>query len=285
LDIEKAKHANTNHGVKIYTHPDELYNDVDALFAAPGYNSYKQLRTALRKSKHVFIDPPLQYSNLETRELINLSEEADVVVQIGFKHRYNPAFLAARPFISPNVRMIHTHSLKEYCAGDNHTHPVNDIMIHDIDNILSIVHSEIRKISAYGMSTSNSSPDVVNAIIEFHNGCIANLTASKIAAKNIQKAVFYNFGDYISIDMLNHKVYKYAKSTDTDRPIFSKNFGGLIRECLPVKNANELEDEFMAFSNSILHMKNPDISLENTSRTMHVIQEINTKIKLTSNCS
>ncbi|MDA3911449.1 MAG: Gfo/Idh/MocA family oxidoreductase [Bacteroidales bacterium] len=285
LDDKRIIDVKNRHGLKIYTHPDDLVQEADALFAAPGFNSYENLRNALRKSKHVFIDPPLNYNKQETRNLISLSDEADVVVHIGFPHRYNPAFLAARPFISPRVRMIHAHSMKQYVEENNKIHPVNDIMIHDIDNILSVVNSEIRKISAYGMSTSNASPDVVNAIIEFHNGCIANLTASKISATDLKQITFYNPANYVAIDMLKHKAYRYSKNSDAEMPLFSENFSDLVRECIPVKNANEIEDEFNAFSNSILHMKSPEISLENTSQTMRVIQEINSKIKLTSNCS
>ncbi len=285
LDDQRVKEVRKKHNLKIYPHPDELIQDVDAIFTAPNFNSYAYLRNALRKSKHLFIEPPLNYNTIETRDLINLSDEADVVVQIGLRHRYNPAFLAARPFIHPRVRMIHTHSLKQYHDLNRHIHPVNDIMIHDIDNILSVVNSEIRKISAYGMSTSNSSPDVVNAIIEFHNGCIANLTASKISAQDVQQAIFYNPSDYVSIDMLHNEAYRYSKNIDADMALFSQQFNDLVRECIPVKNANEVRDEFTAFSNSILQMKSAEISLENTSKTMRVLQEINSKIKLTSNCS
>jgi predicted dehydrogenase len=282
---ERTINISRQHGVKLFLHPDDLLNEVDAIFTAPGFNSYQCLKNALRKSKHLFVEPPLPYNSNETKELINLSEEAEVIVQIGFKHRYNPAFLAAQPFISPQVRMIHTHHLKEYKQDDILTHPVNDLMIHDIDNILSVVNSEIRKISAYGMSTSNTIPDVVNAIIEFHNGCIANLTASKISSRNVKKAVFYNLNDYVSIDMLNFSVYRFSKASDVNLPIFSENFSNLIKESIPVKNANELEDEFNAFSNSILKLHASEISLENTNRTMRVVEEINSKIKLTSNCS
>ncbi|MEA1875118.1 MAG: Gfo/Idh/MocA family oxidoreductase [Bacteroidota bacterium] len=285
LDDKRVMDVNKRHGLKIFTHPDELVQEVDALFAAPGFNSYENLRNALRKSKHVFIDPPLNYNNQETRNLISLSDEADVVVHIGFSHRYNPAFLAARPFISPQVRMIHAHSMKQYVEENKSIHPVNDIMIHDIDNILSVVNAEIKKISAYGMSTSNASPDVVNAIIEFHNGCIANLTASKISSTDLKQIIFYNPENYVEIDMLKHKAYRYSKNRDADMPLFSENINDLVKECIPVKNANEIEDEFSAFSNSILEMKSPEISLENTGQTMQVIQEINSKIKLTSNCS
>ncbi len=272
------------HQLKIYSQPEEMFQDVDVLFTAPSFNSYQWLQNAIRKSNHLFVNPPVRYNNIETQNLIKLSDEADVVVHIGFKHRYNPAFLAAKPFINPRVRMIHVYNLKQYRNQQN-INPIDDLMAHDIDNILRIVNSEIKKISAYGMSTSATSPDIVNAIIEFHNGCVANLTAGKIASRNKHSAVFYNPKDYISIDMIKNKAYRYHKNTDNDIALFSTNFSDLIQEKIPVKNANELEDEMNAFSNSILKIQRPELSLENANRTMNIIEEIKTKVKLTSNCS
>ncbi|MFO7790230.1 MAG: Gfo/Idh/MocA family oxidoreductase [Bacteroidales bacterium] len=283
INDEKALDIHKKFDIPIFTHPDELFDEADALITTSGFNTYQCLKTALRKSKHIFIEKPAEYSISQTRELINLSDEAGVVVQMGFRHRYNPSFLAARPFISPQVRMIQTRRLlpyKENCA----LHPVQDIMLHDVDNILSVVNSSIRKISAYGISTTDQKPDAVNALIEFHNGCIANLTANTIAGMETQNAVFFNPKDYIEIDFLNHKATRYSKRAENNMTLFGENKNDLNCEYIPVKNANEMADELEAFSRSILKMRNPEVNLENTSRTMAVIREINSRLKLTVNC-
>jgi len=278
LDIRK------HYGIKIFLHPEDLFEHVDALITTSGYNSYTCLKSALRNSKHIFIGKPGDYSISETRDLINLSDEAEVVVQVGFPHRYNPAFLAARPFIHPRVRMIQTRRMTAYNES-RPVHPVNDLMLHDVDNILSVVRSNIRKISAYGVSTNKQSPEVVNAFIEFHNGCIANLTASGISGHEEQSAVFYNPSDYIEIDFINQAAFRYSKDKDGDISLFGENKNNMNCDPIPVKNANVVADELEAFSKSILQAMSPEVSLENTSRTMAVIREINSRLKLTSNCS
>ncbi len=284
MNQERVLDVKKNFGIKIFTHPDELFENVDALITTSGYSSYQHLKTALRKSKHIFIDKPGHYSNTETRELINLSDEAEVIVQVGFRHRFNPAFLAARPFIHPRVRMIQTRRMLAY---KEHTmiHPVNDLLLHDVDNILSVVGSSIRKISAYGISSNGHHPDVVNAFIEFHNGCIANLTASVVAGHEEQKAVFYNPQDYIEVDFSGQQAYRYTKHNSSDISLFGEKKNDMNCDPIPVKSANEMADELEAFSKSILLTGSPEVSLENTSRTLAVIREINSRLKLTSNCS
>ncbi|MEA3446997.1 MAG: Gfo/Idh/MocA family oxidoreductase [Bacteroidota bacterium] len=283
INDDKVLDIHKKYGVRIFTHPDELFNEVDALITTTGFNSYQCLRNALRQSKHIFIEKPAEYSINQTRELINLSDEAEVVVQLGFRHRYNPAFLAARPFIDPQVRMIQARRMLTH-KEDRILDPVQDIMLHDVDNILSVVNSNIRKISAYGISTNEKRPDVVNAFIEFHNGCIANLTASTIAGTETQDAVFYNPKDYIEVDFKHHKASRYSKRSDNNMTLFGENKNDLNCEHIPVKNANVMADELEAFSRSILKISNPEVSLENTSRTMAVIREIKSRLKLTANC-
>ncbi len=277
LDIHKK------HGIRIFPHPDELLDEVDALITTSGFNSYQYLRTALRKSKHVFIEKPGEYSVSQTQELINLSDEAEVVVQMGFRHRYNPAFTAARPFIDPQVRMIQTKRMLPF-TENSILDPLHDILLHDVDNILSVVNSNIRKISAYGISTNEQRPDVVNAFIEFHNGCIANLTASTISGTETQEAIFFNPRDYIEVDFKNHRASRYSKRSENNMSLFGETKNDLNCEHIPVKNANEAADELDAFSRSILKLSRPEINLENTSRTMAVIREIKSRLKLTANC-
>ena len=282
-DDESVLKLREKFGVKIFDHPDELLEKADALITTPQFNTFNHLKSVLRLSKHVFIDPPIKYNSKENKELINLSEEAEVIVQVGYRHRYNPAFMAARPFISRKVKMIQTSRMLPY-NKKSCIHPVNDLLLLDIDNILSVINSRVKKISAYATSSEKSTPDVVFAIIEFHNGCTANLTAGTISTEEIQKAVFYNPDNFVEIDYRRQKANICYKDFSPQKSLFEEESDDLTREQIPVKNANEIEDELLAFSRSILNMDAPDVNLENTSQTMAIVREINNQIKLTSNC-
>lgn len=292
-DINTFKIIGTCNGIPIQNYEsfrrfssyDELLDNVDAVIADAEHNNFDLLRSAIRRSKHIFAEPPFPYSMRQTSELIDLCEEAEIVFQIGFKHRFNPAFLAAKPFISNDIRMLQT---QRFIVPEKNYHKksvIMDLMIHDIDIVLSQIRSNIKKINAYAVSTTHSSPDVANALIEFDNGCIANLTASRIASKNKHKAIFFNPNNYIDLDYLNYSAKLIHKENQSDTSLFHQKQSGMIIESIPVKNANETADEFRAFSQAILSQSAAEVSLENSYKTMEVAREIMDKIKLTSNCS
>src|SRR5208283_128320 len=126
----------------------------------------------------------------EAKSLIDLAKEANVKVQVGHVERFNPAFLAALPYFN-NPMFIETHRLAEFNPRGTDVPVILDLMIHDIDIILSVVKSNIKKISASGVAVVSDTPDIANARIEFDNGCVANLTASRISLKNMRKSRFF----------------------------------------------------------------------------------------------
>lgn len=166
---------------------DQLIDLCDVVdIVTPTLSHYECAVKALKKSKHVFIEKPLANSIEEAREMMALATEARVKVQVGHVERFNPAFIAAQSYIGAPM-FIETHRLAQFNPRGTDVSVVLDLMIHDIDVILSIVKSPIKKISTSGVAVVSDTPDIANARIEFANGCVANLTASRISLKNMKK--------------------------------------------------------------------------------------------------
>jgi predicted dehydrogenase len=202
-DEEIAAKVEKESGIRKFASVDELIDAVEAVdIVTPTVSHYDCAAKALRKSKHVFIEKPLTTSMVEAKSLIELAKEANVKVQVGHVERFNPAFLAALPYFE-NPMFIETHRLALFNPRGTDVPVILDLMIHDIDIILSVVKSNIKKISASGVSVVSDTPDIANARIEFDNGCVANLTASRISLKNMRKSRFFQRDAYISVDFLN----------------------------------------------------------------------------------
>ncbi|MCX6272413.1 MAG: Gfo/Idh/MocA family oxidoreductase [Bacteroidetes bacterium] len=160
---------------------------------------------ALKKARHVFIEKPIVTTPAEARELISIAQEANVKVQVGHVERFNPAFMAAQAYLAQPL-FIETHRLALFNPRGTDVPVVLDLMIHDIDIVLSVVRSNVKKISASGVAVVSDTHDICNARLEFENGCVANLTASRISMKNMRKSRFFQRNAYISVDFLDKKV-------------------------------------------------------------------------------
>ncbi len=169
--------------VKKYDSFDEIVDAIDIVdIVTPTVSHFECAAKSLKKYKHVFIEKPIATSLDEARELNKIAGEANVKVQVGHVERFNPAFLAAEPFFNKPM-FIESHRLAQFNPRGNDVPVILDLMIHDIDIILSVVKANILKISASGVPIVSDTPDIANARIEFDNGCVANLTASRISIK------------------------------------------------------------------------------------------------------
>ena len=205
-DDTKCAAASEEYGVKSFTSLDELVDSVDAVdIVTPTLSHFECAVTAIKKFKHVFIEKPMTNTMEEAASLMRLAEEADVKVQVGHVERFNPAFVSAEPHLEQPM-FIETHRLAEFNPRGTDVSVILDLMIHDIDIILSVVRSSIKKISASGVAVVSDTPDIANARIEFTNGCVANLTASRMSMKNMRKSRFFQQNAYISVDFLEKKV-------------------------------------------------------------------------------
>src|ERR1039458_2114666 len=173
-DSSKIRKISDETGVKSYNSMEELIDACDAIdIVTPTITHFDCAVKALKKSKHVFIEKPLTHTLKEAKKLLALSNEANVKVQVGHVERFNPAFLAAAPYIS-NPLFIETHRLAQFNPRGTDVSVVLDLMIHDIDIILSLVKANVKRISASGVAILSNTPDIANARIEFDNGCVAN---------------------------------------------------------------------------------------------------------------
>ncbi|HBF87455.1 MAG TPA: oxidoreductase [Bacteroidales bacterium] len=293
-DKVKTKEVEKEFGIKAFSDPDELISAVDAVdIVTNTIAHYNCAVDSIKKTKHVFIEKPLTYTVEEAASLIKFAQEANVKIQVGHVERFNPAFNAAKSYIQ-NPMFIETHRLALFNPRGTDVSVVLDLMIHDIDIVLSTVKSNVKKISASGVSIVSSSPDIANARLEFDNGCVANLTASRISLKNMRKSRFFQKDAYISVDFLDKKT-EVIRITDVlgepDPLAINVDLGegrGIKQiniEKPEVVLNNAIEDELNSFFDAIVNDKNPLVSAEDGFNALNVAHAILDKMKTTVNQS
>ena len=288
---ENAKSAIEATGVKRFESMDELIDQVDCIdIVTPTITHFDCASSVLRQSKHVFIEKPITQTVDEAKQLTNLAHEAGVKVQVGHVERFNPAFQAAIPFLK-NPLFIETHRLAQFNPRGTDVPVVLDLMIHDIDAILSVVKSGIKRISASGVSVVSDTPDIANARIEFDNGCVANLTASRISMKNMRKSRFFQKDAYISVDFLT-KELEVVRMEDVEGEAGPFDMTFDLGEGKPVKKilfdkpditeTNAIKEELSTFHDAIVNDTTPIVSIEDGKLALEVAQEIVNKLKSSS---
>jgi predicted dehydrogenase len=204
-DTEHSTKVEAELGVKSFSNLDELVQAVDVVdIVTPTISHFEIASLALRKGKHVFIEKPITSTPQEARKLLALANEAGVKTQVGHVERFNPAFLNVKDKIL-NPMFIEAHRLALFNPRGLDVPVILDLMIHDIDLILSVVNSPVRKISASGGAIVSDTPDIANVRLEFNNGCVANITASRISMENLRKMRFFQKDAYIAVDFLEKK--------------------------------------------------------------------------------
>ena len=269
---------------------DELLNNIDVVdVVTPTLSHFDCAEKALKKSKHVFIEKPITNTIEEAKILIGLSNEANVKVQVGHVERFNPAYQAVKSHIT-NPMFIETHRLAQFNPRGTDVSVVLDLMIHDIDIVLSVVKSTIKRISASGVAVISDTPDIANARIEFDNGCVANLTSSRISLKNMRKSRFFQRDAYISVDFLDKKVevvnIKPAKENHDQFDLVIPTSSGkkqLHFDIPEIKPTNAIEEELITFHQAITENKTPIVTIQDGHDALDVAYKILDKIKLTSN--
>jgi len=274
--------------VKAFSSVTELIQSVDCLdIVTPTLNHFVVAAESLRNRKHIFIEKPLSETMEEARILVQLAYEASVVVQIGHVERFNPAFQAALPFLD-NPMFIETHRLAQFNPRGTDVPVVLDLMIHDIDVILSIVKSNVKKIAASGVAIVSDSHDITNARIEFENGCVANLTASRISLKNMRKSRFFQKDAYVGVDFLN-KTLEVVRMQDLDGEADPFDFIMDLGENKSKKKilidkpelaaTNAILEELKAFAFSINNKVPAKVTIEDGYNAMDVAYRIIEKLK------
>ncbi len=199
---EKCEKIRQEFNVAAYDSPEALLAEVDALdIVTPTITHHRLATMALGMGRHVFIEKPLANSLEEAADLVSLAKKTGLKLQVGHVERFNPAFQAARPHLTDPM-FIETHRLAQFNPRGTDVSVVLDLMIHDIDIVLHTVSSPVKQVHASGVAVVSDSPDIANARIEFENGCVANITASRISLKSMRKSRFFQRDAYIAVDML-----------------------------------------------------------------------------------
>jgi predicted dehydrogenase len=207
--------------LKRFEDADELINICDvADVVAPTNFHFELCEKAIKKGKHVFVEKPLANTMDEAHQLVQLVKESNVKLQVGHVERFNPAFLALKNF-TLNPMFIEVHRLAQFNPRGTEVSVILDLMIHDIDIIMSIVKSDVKNISASGVGVMTETPDIANVRIEFHNGCVANLTSSRISMKQMRKMRMFQKDAYIGIDFLNKKTEVIKLKDANDENVFA----------------------------------------------------------------
>jgi len=242
---------------------------------------------AIRKGKHVFVEKPLAHTLQEGKDLVNMVREAGVKMQVGHVERFNPAYLALKE-MNLNPMFIEVHRLAQFNPRGTEVSVILDLMIHDIDIILSLVKSDVKSISASGVAVMTDTPDIANVRIEFNNGCVANLTSSRISMKKMRKVRLFQKDAYIGIDLLEKKTEIIKLKQPEDVGVFSfdietPNGKKTIAIANPsIEPLNAIKLELTSFVDAIVNNKPTVVSEIDGYLAMEVAHKILDKINNTS---
>ncbi len=283
---ENASLATNQYQLKRFTNINKLLDACDAAdIVAPTTSHFELCKAAILKSKHVFVEKPLANTMEEAGELLKLSKEANIKFQVGHVERFNPAFLALRQQELVPV-FIEVHRLAQFNPRGTDVSVIMDLMIHDIDIILKLVNSEVKSVSANGVSVMSDTPDIANVRIEFDNGCVANITSSRISMKKMRKMRLFQKNAYISIDFLEKKTEITRLRTAEDKDAFTfdieTNNGKktIAFHALKIEDNNAIKMELESFRDAIFNNTSTVVSEVDGFRAMKVAHLILEKISM-----
>ena len=279
---ENGKQVEAELGYKFFSSIDALIDAVDMVdIVTPTLSHHNCAKQAIAKGKHVFIEKPITNTVEEAEDIRQLLAKNGLRGQVGHVERFNPAYLAVKDEINSPM-FIETHRLAEFNPRGTDVPVVLDLMIHDIDIVLSVVKSKIKNVSASGVSVISDTPDIANARLEFENGCVANLTASRISLKKMRKARFFQKDAYISVDFLTKKCevvkMKDAPETPGDFDMILQNAEGVKKQIYfdnpDVAENNSILDELETFADAINNNTTPIVSLHDGTEALRVATQI-----------
>ncbi len=281
---ENAKAALAVHQIKRFDSLDELIQAVDLVdIVAPTTVHFALAKRALELGKHVFIEKPVTNTIAEAEELLALSIEKGLKVQVGHVERFNPAFLALKGQVLEPM-FIEAHRLAPFNARGTDVSVVLDLMIHDLDIILNMVKSDVKTIHASGIPIVSETFDICNVRIEFENGCVANLTASRMSLESTRKLRFIQKDAYVSMDFLAKKteiIRLFEKGADNLPKnanfieLDTRDGGKLLHVDIPhVEPVNAIKMELETFVESINSDKAPYVTLEDGYKALKLAHQI-----------
>jgi len=281
-NTQDSENTELEFGYKFFRSVDELIEKCDIIVVVtPTLSHFEYAKKAISASKHVFIEKPIANSIQEAHEIIRLAEEYGVKGQVGHVERFNPAFKAVKNLIH-NPMFIETHRLAEFNPRGTDVPVVLDLMIHDLDAILSIVKSNIKEIHSSAVAVISESPDIANARIEFENGCVANITSSRISMKNMRKSRFFQKDSYISVDYLERKCEVIKMKDAPENPsawdMILQNAEGVKKQIFfenpKITPNNAILEELESFADAIVNNTTPLVTLQQATKALEVAHMI-----------
>jgi predicted dehydrogenase len=281
LTSEVAKDFNIN----AFNNVDNLIEQCEALDIVTATNAHYDIaKKCIQKGKHVFIEKPITATFEQAKEIVQLAEAYNIKAQVGHVERYNPAYLAIKEKnISP--KFIEVHRLAQFNPRGNDVSVVMDLMIHDLDLLLKMTQSNIKQIEATGVSIICESADICNARIEFENGCVANVTASRMSMKNMRKMRLFQHDAYISMDFYEKKteiitLQNWIEGEEENMLIVNGNIKKRVQLEIPQSpEINAIEYELRGFANAIIKNLDVEVSAVDGMKAMQLAEAIESKIK------
>lgn len=279
---ENANKVAAEFGYKKFDSIESLIAAVDVVdIVTPTIQHFECAKLAIEAGKHIFIEKPIATTVDEAEKILALVNKFNVKGQVGHVERFNPAFTAVKDKINKPM-FIETHRLAEFNPRGTDVPVVLDLMIHDIDAILSVVKSKVKTVNASSVAVISDSPDITNARLEFENGCVANITASRISMKNMRKSRFFQKDAYISVDYLD-KICEVVRMQDA--PEIPGDFDMILQNAEGVKKQiyfdnpnvnpnNAILDELESFGDAINNNTTPIVSLEDGTEALRVAYQI-----------
>ena len=279
---ENAKNVVDEFGYTSFDSIDALIDAVDVVdIVTPTLSHFDCAKRAIEKGCHIFVEKPITKTVLEAEAIKTLASQYHVKGQVGHVERFNPAFTAVKEMID-NPMFIETHRLAEFNPRGTDVPVVLDLMIHDIDIILSVVKSAVKNVHASGVAVISDTPDIANARIEFKNGCVANLTASRISMKNMRKTRFFQKDAYISVNFLSKESevvrMKDVPETPDEFAMILQNAEGVKKQIYfenpEIENNNAILDELETFADAINNNTSPVVTLSQGTEALRVAQMV-----------
>jgi predicted dehydrogenase len=278
VDIEIAKELSAQYQIPAYKSYETLLDDIDAIvIVTPTTTHFDLAKKAIEKGKHCFIEKPVTSTLEEANALIALQEKYGVKVQVGHVERFNPAFLAASPYIK-NPKFIEAHRLSMFKPRGTDVSVVHDLMIHDLDLISFIAKSELKEIRASGVAIVSPTADICNARIEYKNGLVANVTASRISLKTMRKIRIFQEDAYMSLDFQSKESEIFTLNETYQENSFElETYKGnryISQIAIDTNSVNAILEEIKSFSKSIVTNTETEVNLKDGTRALELVDII-----------
>ncbi len=271
ISIAQGKEIAKKYQTNFYKDRSDLLAKVDAVsVAVPTPFHYEVAQDVLFKGKHLLLEKPIAESVSQAEKLIEIANKEKLLLQIGHIERFNPAIIASLPLVKSPL-FIEAHRLAPFKNRGVDVPVIYDLMVHDIDIVLSCVNSVIKRIEAVGVPVLSKEFDIANARIEFENGTIANFTTSRVSREKMRKIRFFQTDSYISIDYLNHSAEYYKREFKDETPFIS-------REEIDITDAEPLKLELQSFVESIRNKTAPKVTALEAKKALSVANKIVRKI-------